>query len=234
MTLVARLATDHRSTASGTALWRVMETSATALACVSIGGGPTRVHPRLKNLNLELLPNVDIVADAHRLPFRTGSLSAVHCEAVLEHLEYPDVAVREMWRVLAPGGQVFAATPFLQAFHGYPSHYQNFTHVGHRRLFERAGFEVLDAGVCVGPTVALTDLAFEYVHELGPTAVVRRLLAWGLRALMFPLRALDRLANRHPNAHAIASTTFVHGRKAAAPLLAIESAENHESCSADR
>jgi len=219
MTLAAALSGAHRSAASGTALWRVMETSGAALACISIGGGPTRAHPRLKNLNLELLPNVDIVADAHRLPFRSASVSAMHCEAVLEHLEYPDVAVREMWRVLEPGGQVFAATPFLQAFHGYPSHYQNFTLVGHRRLFERAGFEVLDAGVCVGPTVALTDLAFEYVHELGPGKVVRRILAWGVRLLLLPLRLVDRLVaiNSHPNAHRIASTTFVHGRKAPTP-----------------
>jgi SAM-dependent methyltransferase len=213
MTLLAKLSGDHRSAASGVALWRVMETSGKSLACISIGGGPTRAHPRLKNLNLELLPNVDIVADAHLLPFRGGSLSAIHCEAVLEHLEYPDVAVGEMWRVLEPGGQIFAATPFLQAFHGYPSHYQNFTLVGHRRLFERAGFEVLDAGVCVGPTVALTDLAFEYLRELGPGPVVRRFLAWGVRLLLFPLRLVDRRANRRPNAHTVASTTFVHGRK---------------------
>jgi SAM-dependent methyltransferase len=169
------------------------------------------------NLNVEFLPNVDVIADAHRLPFRPGSVSAVHCEAVLEHLEYPDVAVREMWRVLEPGGQVFAATPFLQAFHGYPSHYQNFTLVGHRRLFEREGFEVLDAGVCVGPTVALTDLAFEYVRGLGPGNFVRRSLAWGVRLLLLPLRLADRIAASHPDAHRIASTTFVHGRKAPAP-----------------
>jgi len=157
MTLLAKLSGAHRSAASGVALWRVMETSGKSLACISIGGGPTRAHPRLKNLNLELLPNVDIVADAHRLPFRGGSLSAIHCEAVLEHLEYPDLAV--------------------------------------------------------GPTVALTDLAFEYLRELGPGPVVRRFLAWGVRLLLFPLRLVDRRANRHPNAHTVASTTFVHGRK---------------------
>jgi predicted SAM-dependent methyltransferase len=32
--------------------------------------------------------NVDVVADAYALPYATGSVDAVHCEAVLEHLEW--------------------------------------------------------------------------------------------------------------------------------------------------
>jgi ubiquinone/menaquinone biosynthesis C-methylase UbiE len=76
-------------------------------------------------------------------------VAGLHCEAVLEHLEFPDVAVGEMFRVLRPGGLVFAATPFLQSYHGYPDHFQNFTLHGHQRLFERAGFSILQSGTCV-------------------------------------------------------------------------------------
>ena len=74
-----------------------------------------------------------------------------------------DEAVREMFRVLRVGGQVFAATPFMQHFHAYPNHFQNFTLIGHRRLFERAGFTIESAGVCVGPTYAAWGLVFRYV-----------------------------------------------------------------------
>src|SRR5512141_1981664 len=95
--------------------------------CVSVGGGPTLVHSRLLNLNLFLLPNVDVVGSAYALPFDDESVDSVDCEAVLEHLEHPRDAVAEMHRALKPGGQVFAATPFLQPFHGYPDHFQNFT-----------------------------------------------------------------------------------------------------------
>ena len=112
-------------------------------------------------MNIGLFANVDVVADGYRLPYCDESVDACHCEAVLEHLEDPARAVAEMFRVLRPGGSVFAATPFLQVFHAYPDHFQNFTVEGHRRLFERAGFTVLSAGPCVGPTFAIADLVLE-------------------------------------------------------------------------
>jgi hypothetical protein len=89
-------------------------------------------------------------------------------------------------------------------------------------LFERAGFEILDAGVCVGPTVALTDLAFEYLRELLPGRALRRVVSWGVRLVLFPLRLVDRIANSHPNAHTVGSTTFVHGRRSL-PLSQVNS-----------
>lgn len=183
--------------------------------CVSVGGGPQRVHPALLNLNLAPYPNVDLAGTAYQLPFRDGSVDAVYCEAVLEHLELPEQAVAEMFRVLRPGGQVFAATPFLQAFHGYPSHFQNYTLVGHRRLFERAGFEVVSAGPCVGPVFAMTDLGANFLRRYLPGGKVLS-MAWRVAAVA--LRPLDLLFRRHPEAYVLASTTYVHARKPAQPL----------------
>jgi len=36
-------------------------------------------------------------------------------------------AVAEMFRTVRSNGIVYAATPFLQSYHGYPDNYQNFT-----------------------------------------------------------------------------------------------------------
>lgn len=180
--------------------------------CLSVGGGPTRVHPALVNVNIGLFPNVDIVADAYELPYADGAVDAVHCEAVLEHLEFPETAVREMYRVLRPEGEIFAATPFLQAFHGYPDHYQNFTLTGHVRLFERVGFSVLSAGTCVGPNFAARDLAANYFRKLLPGRVGKITSAlWSMVTL--PLLYLDRSANRQARSVDIASTTYVHAVK---------------------
>ncbi|HXU34441.1 MAG TPA: methyltransferase domain-containing protein [Thermoanaerobaculia bacterium] len=180
---------------------------------LSIGGGPGRPHPALVNLNVDLFPGVDVVGDAYELPYADGSVDAIHCEAVLEHLERPDLAVAEMVRVLRPGGEAFAATPFLQAFHAYPNHFQNFTSEGHRRLFARAGFEVLAAGACVGPTFALTDLAALYLRSYLPTRTLSR-LGWAAALLMARLlRPLDRRLLRDPEAHVLASLVYAHLRK---------------------
>jgi len=181
--------------------------------CLSVGGGPLRVHPNLVNLNLDAFANVDVVGDAYELPYADGAVDAVYCEAVLEHLEDPRQAVGEMFRVLRAGGQLFAATPFLQGFHAYPGHYQNFTLLGHDRLFVSQGFEILSSGACVGPTVMLSDLAALYCRTYLPT----RLLSRGAQRLVvlasLLVRPLDRRLNRSPDAHVLASTIYAHARK---------------------
>jgi len=51
------------------------------------------------------------VADAYALPFEDGSFDAAHCERVLMHLDDPIAALREMARVVCPGGKVVAVEP---------------------------------------------------------------------------------------------------------------------------
>lgn len=203
---------DYRNTQAEEAFHETIVKQPPEALCVSVGGGPTRIHANLINLNIGLFPNVDVVGDAYKLPYADNVVDAIHCEAVLEHLEYPDEAVREMFRVLRPAGQLFAATPFLQMFHGYPNHYQNFTLPGHERLFTRAGFSIRSAGVCVGPTYALMDLLANYFSYLPPRMVGKWLYrTW--RMLSAGIRPLDRWINRNPQAHVLASTTYVHAVK---------------------
>ncbi len=180
---------------------------------LSVGGGPRRIHPRLRNLNIVFADGVDVAGNAYALPFGDGSLAGIHCEAVLEHLEFPGTAVAEMFRALRPGGVVFAATPFLQPYHAYPDHYQNFTLRGHTRLFERAGFTIHDAGTCVGPTFALVDILANYARELTPgrlpSRILERLVRVGGRVARLP----DVALRHHRAAANLASSTFVLAEK---------------------
>ena len=51
-------------------------------------------------------------ADVNRLPFREGVFRKILCSEVLEHLEDDDSAVRELARVLAPGGKLVITVPY--------------------------------------------------------------------------------------------------------------------------
>lgn len=180
---------------------------------LSLGGGPFRIHPKIITLNIERFANVDIVGDAHSLPLATASIDAVHCEAVFEHLRDPDVAALEMMRVMKPGALAFICTPFIQPYHGYPSHFQNYTLFGHRRLFERAGFEVLESGSCVGPSWAVDNVVSFYIAQYAP-----RWLSWPTRAAWwlfakFFLRPMDRWLSEREDAYVVASTTYVLAAK---------------------
>jgi len=180
---------------------------------LGVGGGPTRVHPAIINLNIDGFANVDVVGDACRLPFLDGSVDAVHCEAVLEHIADPRAAAAEMRRVMKPGALGFICTPFLQPFHGYPHHYQNFTHLGHRHLLEAQGFDIVDCGVAVGPGWTIAQMVDLYINTYS-RPLARRLLAplWHLFANLVIKPRDERLAE-HDKAYLLASTTYVLVRR---------------------
>lgn len=204
---------DLRSKRSRQAFLAVVEEPEDGSILLSIGGGPTRAHPRLVNLNIAPFDNVEIVATVYLLPFDEGTVDGIHCEAVLEHLELPEVAVKEMFRVLRLGGEVYAATPFLQVFHGYPDHFQNFTLHGHIRLFERAGFEVLDSGTAVGPSFALMDLVRNYAKAVVPTRLLGAIAYRAVTVLALPFRFLDLWLNQRFDSGGLASLTYLRVRK---------------------
>jgi len=81
--------------------------------------------------------NPDIVGDIHDLPFEDNSVDAIICIAVLEHVEEPQRAVREMYRVLKPGGYCYIHAPFLFYFHPMKGYYGDFYR------FTRQGFEYM-------------------------------------------------------------------------------------------
>ena len=208
----AILLQDYRTKASVDDFTAIFDSQPSNALCLSIGGGPTRKHPCLVNLNIGPFPNVDVVADAHLLPYADNTVDAIYCEAVLEHLHDPRLAVREMLRVLKPGGRLFACTPFMQAYHGYPHHYQNFSLTGHRHLFEEAGFVIMSNGVCVGPVYTMVSLTSTFIHEFAPVVLRWPLQkGWGLFGAL--LRPLDRLLNTRENAFILASTTYLTARK---------------------
>lgn len=98
-------------------------------------------------------PSTRLVADGHKLPFADETFDAVLVQAVLEHVLTPQTVVEEIYRVLRPGGLVYADTPFMQQVHERAYDFTRFTVSGHRWLFRR--FELIEAGASLGAGTAL-------------------------------------------------------------------------------
>lgn len=103
--------------------------------------------------DIQLGPRTTLLCDAHTLPFKNGSFDAVVAQAVLEHVFEPVQCVKEMSRVLAEHGYVYAETPFMYPTHDAPYDFQRFTYLGHRRLFRN--FTEVESGLVAGPGTAL-------------------------------------------------------------------------------
>ena len=60
---------------------------------------------------------VDIFATAYETALADKSVDTVLCTVVMEHLERPQDSVREMYRILKPGGHVILSVPLFWQWH---------------------------------------------------------------------------------------------------------------------
>ena len=181
---------------------------------LSVGGGPGRENPRALNLNIDAFDSVDLVADGTNLPLLDDSVDTVTCNAVVEHVADPVRLVQEMRRVLKPGGYAQLMVPFVFPFHAYPADYQRYTSSGVGALTR--GLDKVELCVLTGPTSALLVFWREYLRLLVPggNRPAARTLLNGLSGwLTFPLKYLDRILNRKPEAAHLAAAFYYLGRK---------------------
>lgn len=93
-------------------------------------GGKLERRQNVIQIDIFRYPAVDVASSADCLPFADNTFDAVISQAVFEHLQYPELAMQEIRRVLKPGGLVKIDTAFLQPEHGYPYHFFNVTETG--------------------------------------------------------------------------------------------------------
>jgi SAM-dependent methyltransferase len=99
---------------------------------------------------VKYLEPIDYVSDITAIPLPDGSLDAILCTEVFEHVVDPIRVLSEFRRLLKPGGQLWLTSPMLSHMHMEPYHfYGGFTRYWYQHWLPAKGFTI-DAITPVG------------------------------------------------------------------------------------
>jgi SAM-dependent methyltransferase len=110
--------------------------------------------------------NIDLFGSANLIPVPSLSFESALCTAVLEHLEEPEDAIRECYRVLKPSGIAIYSVPFIWHLHEEPRDFYRFSKYGLKYLFEKVGFEILELNALSGFWVTFGQLFIYNLYRL--------------------------------------------------------------------
>lgn len=194
-----------------------------------VGGGETLGYG-IENLGKDILkkainsdicpsPGVDVVADGQFLPFKDSIFDGLIAQAVLYYFQNPLLGVKEIYRVLKPGGYVFVDTPFMHAYLNTPADRVRFTLPGLEKLF--SDFQIIHSGISCGPSSALVVFLKRYlalIFSMNSDCLYNIgfiIFGW----LFLPLKYLDFLLQRSEKAHEISSGVVLIARKPGAEKM---------------
>jgi SAM-dependent methyltransferase len=137
---------------------------------------------------------IDLVGDITDIPAPDASFDAVLCTEVLEHVTDPVPALRELHRLLKPGGTLIVTAPFCSMTHFAPYHYvTGFSRYFYEHHLGRIGFdiaEMVENGNFFefkGQELRLVDAVARRYGVAGPRVIERG-------AMRVVLRMLERMS----------------------------------------
>ncbi|MDQ7797854.1 MAG: class I SAM-dependent methyltransferase [Candidatus Edwardsbacteria bacterium] len=78
-----------------------------------------------------------ITYDGISIPINGNSVDVIYCRQVFEHVEYPHELIKEIIRVLKPGGHIIGSVSQLEPYHSFSIF--NYTIYGVCKLFNKDG-----------------------------------------------------------------------------------------------
>jgi SAM-dependent methyltransferase len=138
-------------------------------------------------------PHADLHGSLEAIPVVDGSFDLVLCLQVLEHVPDPAAAVRELHRVVRPGGRVLLSTHGVYPLHPNPDDLWRWTDQGLERLFRTsAEWSSVTVRPGAGTAATLAMLVAHGLDLLGKRARARAATAPLVALLNAAGEALDR------------------------------------------
>lgn len=116
---------------------------------LDLGCGNRPYRPLLKNISEYVAFDMDkegsqsdVVGTVATLPFLSSSFDSVLSTQVLEHVPEPWLMLKEISRVLRPGGQLLLSAPQAWRLHEEPFDFYRYTKYGLQYLIEVEGLQI--------------------------------------------------------------------------------------------
>ncbi|MFT6072099.1 MAG: putative SAM-dependent methyltransferase [Alphaproteobacteria bacterium] len=183
-----------------------------------LGAGGRRIAPHVQTVDMIDGENTDIVSDINKLPFDPETADLVIATGVLEHVECGDTFINEISRILKVGGHIYIEIPFMQQYHDDPIDSRRYTQAGLARYLEQKGFDVVESGFHIGPSVTIATLNAYYAGLLfeGDTIfhkIISNLAFFLVSLIGYPLKFLDMYLKHKKSAHRLAFGVFCYASK---------------------
>lgn len=109
--------------------------------------------------------DIDFYYDGMTLPFKAAEFDSILCSEVLEHVPDIDLTLRELNRVLVPGGKILITVPFVWPEHELPYDFRRYTVNGLSLILEKYGFKIQEVVTSGSFFETITQMWMMYLHN---------------------------------------------------------------------
>jgi UDP-N-acetylmuramyl pentapeptide phosphotransferase/UDP-N-acetylglucosamine-1-phosphate transferase len=149
------------------------------------------------DLNPDRYPDgtIDVVSRLEALSIGSKTTDTILSNQALEHVPEPGKVIKEVSRVLKPGGVAIITAPHIWGVHEEPDDYFRFTPFGLRHLAERSGLQVERIDAMAGYWVTGAARFCYYLERFGrgPLRPVVALLNYCVQSTGFVLDEIHRV-----------------------------------------
>lgn len=139
--------------------------------------------------DVHLQYGVDLVLDAHNIPFANETFDIVLAQQVLEHCIRPWQVAEEFERVVKKDGLIQIEVPFCFPYHSAPYDFYRYTYSGLRSLFRLC--KVKDLTVPEGPFSSIAIAISTALTESSNNRYIRIFWLTVSRILLWPFKYFD-------------------------------------------
>ncbi|XMO86580.1 class I SAM-dependent methyltransferase [Algibacter sp. AS12] len=134
----------------------------------------------------------DFTWDGIKMPFKNNSFSCAFGTEVLEHCPEPEVVLKEVYRILKPGGTFFFTVPFLWNLHEVPHDEYRYTPFSLKRHLENSGFQKIEIKATGGWHASMAQMLGLWVKRSPMSKTKRKWLLYAIKPIINYLIKLDK------------------------------------------